>query len=75
MKNITGLEFDKNNFQQVYDTNPMLQNIVSNFDDTGVQLNTDNQPMQGTETPSTGGENTGIDASAKRAANNIIKNM
>jgi hypothetical protein len=50
------LTADYETFKVLYDTNPIVQRLVKNFNDDGVELNVPNAPsepsaMQGAETP------------------------
>lgn len=72
MKNLTGIEFDHDAFQSLYDTSPVLQNVVASFDNNGIKLNVKNQQANPVpeEEPT---DNTSIDKSAKKAADHLLQ--
>lgn len=72
MRNLTGQEFDQDSFQNLYDTSPVIQNIVASFDENGISLNVKNQAMNPAPEASPT-NNSNIDSSAKKAANKLLQ--
>jgi hypothetical protein len=72
VQNITGQIFDYNSFQVKYDTSPALQQIVSDFDNSGLTLTVNSQANsdQVSNVPSNGSD---IKSSAKSAAEKTLQ--
>jgi hypothetical protein len=69
LKNVSGTQMDYDTFKSEFDTIPQLKNIVDHFDGQGITLKTKEKP----EATRSDKNNTGIDASASRAAAKTMK--
>ena len=68
MRKVNGEEYSYDQFQAIYDLHPMLQNIVSDFDERGVTLATSSTPPPESDD---GGE-ANIQSTAKQAAKKTL---
>ena len=74
MQALGGPAIDFNTFQTLYDSDPELQDLIDNFDETGVQVNTNKgQPETGMQPAGPDEGKPMMAAAAKRAAANFGK--
>lgn len=70
LQNVSGTQMDYETFKKEFDSLPQLANVVQQFDSKGLTLKTKEKPEPTQGKPKS---KSGIDASAKRAANKSIQ--
>lgn len=72
MQKLTGQTFDYDMFQQKYDSSPLLQHIVSDFNDQGLTLNV-KAKKKDHSSMNVQHHDVGVNSSAKKAAAHTLK--
>jgi hypothetical protein len=70
LRNVSGSQMDYDTFKAEFDSIPQLKNIVAQFDGRGLTIKTKEKPEATRGEPK---NNSGVDASAKRAAAKSLK--